>query len=354
MSSLTETAYYTRKTIKFVFFGLVAIIILKISWTLFINYWIATHPLPPPPPNMAFGKLQYPKFPKEGTKYDYDLKLETVTGGFPESSSSAKVFFMPILSGNLLSLDRAVEKARVMGFNNSPISLTPDEYLWSDPQNSLRTMTINIIDGNLVLTYDYRQDQQILIDKNLPTVERAISEAQDLLGNYGLIRHDILISQPIVTYLKFDSGMLSRVGSLSDADFVRLDYQRISPENTRIATPGSDQSLISIILSGSNDSIKRVVDLRFRYQMVDWENFATYSVKTPSVAWEELKNQKGYIANPGTDPNKQKVIRNVYLVYYDSLSLQTYLEPVYLFQGDKDFTAYVPAIIDEWLEPPAK
>jgi len=40
----------------------------------------------------------------------------------------------------------------------------------------------------------------------------------------------------------------------------------------------------------------------------------------------------------------------VYLAYYDSLDPQTYLQPVFVFEGDDDFLAYVPAVEAAWVD----
>jgi hypothetical protein len=44
------------------------------------------------------------------------------------------------------------------------------------------------------------------------------------------------------------------------------------------------------------------------------------------------------------------VIRDITLQYYDPDTAQQFMQPVYVFTGDPDFTAYVPAVADAWLE----
>lgn len=350
MSSLTETAYHTRRTVNFTIIGIILLIILKISWSIFQNYWTMTHPPPPPPPNVLYGKLPLPDFPKEGKNYNLSLKLETATGNFSVSSPSAKVYFMPLLSANLLSLDRASEKARDMGFNGTPINISTEEYLWSDPQIYLRTLKINIITGNLSLRYDFREDQALIQEKNLPTSDKAIEEAKNILRNYDLLKTDIENGEVNVVSVKLIGGTLTEVDSISEGDFVRVDFNRSKLDDMTIVTPRKDLAVAGVMLSGSNDALKRVVGIDFNYQLIDKENFAGYPVKTPSIAWEELIKGMGYIANLGDEPGKEKVVRNIYLAYYDSLKPQIYLEPIYVFEGDKNFKAYVKAVTSEYLE----
>lgn len=354
MSTLTETAYYTRRGVIYAVAGLIAIFFIKILLNLGANYWRASHPPPPPPPNMAYGKLPYPPFPKEGKITDLTYRLETVTGNLPESSPSGRVYFMPILSANLLSFDRAKEKAQAMGFTTDPITLSPGEYLWTDPQVTVRTLKINSIKGNLTLNYDYHQDSKILQEKNLPTESEAINEAKNVLTNYGLFKDDLDNKEAKVRKLRFQGGLINEVGSLSEADFVQVQFVRSPQDNFPVLTPRSDLAPISIILSGSQDAIKRIIALDFNYQLIDRENFATYPFRTVSLAWEELKKGEGYVADKETNQNKEIVIRNIYPAYFDSLTPQTYLEPVLVFEGDNNFRAYIPAIDEKWLEVPPK
>jgi len=68
-------------------------------------------------------------------------------------------------------------------------------------------------------------------------------------------------------------------------------------------------------------------------------------------AWNELQQGKGYIANFGQQgDNGQITIRKVYLAYYDTEVPQTYLQPIYIFEGDKNFFAYVTAVNPKWTD----
>ena len=64
-------------------------------------------------------------------------------------------------------------------------------------------------------------------------------------------------------------------------------------------------------------------------------------------AWEYLQTGKGYVAKR-TTPNV--TIRKISLAYYESNEPQEFLQPVYVFEGDNGFVAYVPAIKSEYLQ----
>lgn len=348
MSSLTETAVTTKKTINYLIIGIIIYIVWRIFWMVFSNWWIANHPPLPPPPNTAFGKIEELKFPNPGKELPFAYQLETINGGFTESSSSAKVYFMPLLVSNLLSFDRAKQKAEEMGFQSTPIALSPEEYLWSDPQNPLRSLTINIVNGNISLSYDYRQDTELLAEKNLPQMDKAIEEGRTILENYELKKNDLVLENPQIFFLKIQGGQLAKVNSLSEADFIKLGYNRSKLDEMEIVNSQVGKFPISLVLSGSSDAVKRITELIYRYQIIDNDNFATYPLKTQSEAYNELIKGNSQISNPG-NLEKKKIIRKIYLAYYDSLEIQTYLQPVYVFEGDHDFKAYVQAVSDQWV-----
>lgn len=354
MASLTESAYHTRKIINYGIIAVIVFIILKIIWTIAVNVWITGHPPAPPPPNMAYGKLPLVAFSDSCKNYDLAFKLETISGNFPESSPSARVYFMPILSANLLSMERADDKAKKMGFTLPPNNLSKEEYQWFDELNPLRSLTVNIVTGNLKLSYDYTKDLSLLQDKNLPLKEDAIEEAKNTLDNYNLLNDDLRYGEIKVANYKLVNNALQEVSGVAEADFVKVQFLRSKVNEASVLTPGSNETPASVIFSGSNDAIKRIIELKYNYQLIDLENFATYPIKNPQLAYDELKKTKGCISDQGSLDGKERTIRNIYLSYYDSLTLQAYLQPIYVFEGDKGFRSYVPAVTDDWLELPAK
>ena len=117
----------------------------------------------------------------------------------------------------------------------------------------------------------------------------------------------------------------------------------------RILTPVAGEAPISIILSGSNNLKKRIIQFAYTYWTIDYQTSATYALKTSAKAWEDLQAGKGYIARYPANTSGA-VVRSVYLAYYDSFDPQTYLQPVFVFEGDNGFLGYVPAVNSEWVE----
>ncbi|MBU1117987.1 hypothetical protein KKD37_03425, partial [Patescibacteria group bacterium] len=86
------------------------------------------------------------------------------------------------------------------------------------------------------------------------------------------------------------------------------------------------------------------------YKHVDVDTSAasasTYPIKTSEEAFSDLKSGDYW---PASDIAKDSVvIRKIYLAYFEPVNLTQFLQPVYVFEGDGGFVAYVRAITDKY------
>ena len=44
------------------------------------------------------------------------------------------------------------------------------------------------------------------------------------------------------------------------------------------------------------------------------------------------------------------IIRKIYLAYFEPATLTNYLQPVFVFEGDDNFVAYVSAVTDKYVK----
>ncbi len=345
MASLTETAYYTRRAINWSIIGLIGYILLKILWGILIAVYIMIFPPKAPPPNHAFGSLPSLKFPINAASPSGQLifQLQTIQGSVPDASVSANVYFMPKTGSNLLALSTAQTFAKRLGFGTNPISDPTNNniYRFDDPTAPLRHLWYDVVSTNFIIRYDFQQDAGIFLNSNVPTSEEAQSEARNLLQTYGLYPQDYTGGDVTVTFYKVSQSTLVTVPSQSQADAVRVDFYRPLVANTPIVT-GASGGPISIIFSGSKNTQRRILQFSYTYWPIDYQTSATYALKTSNQAWQELESGSGYVLKYPT--GNVITVRNVYLAYYDSLDPQTYLQPVFVFEGDDGFAAYVPAV----------
>ena len=350
MTTLTETAYYTRRAINWLILGIVAYIVLRIVFGILALVWVAIFPPKPPPPNHAFGKLPALQFPKQAS-YSGQLvfQLQTIQGAVPAASPSATVYFMPKAAPSLLGLNQAQNFAKNLQFDPTPIQISKNIYRFNDPTLPFRTLAFDIISSNFVLKYDYTRELSLFAEKNLPTADDAQQQTLNMLQQYSLGHDDISGGTTTVSYFKLTGDGLTPTTSLSQADAERVDLFRKSIGNTPLFTPIPDQGPISIIFSGSSNPNKRIIQFAYTYWPIDYQTTATYPLKTSAEAWNELQQGNGYIARFPTNTNTV-IVRNVYLGYYDSFDAQIYLQPIFVFEGDNGFLGYVPAVLPLWTE----
>lgn len=343
MASLTETAYLTRRIIKFGAIGLVSFIALRAILINAIAYYKKLNPPPPPPPTVAFQYLEKIPFPEqEEKKLKYTLQLPTAE--FPEFSDRAKVFLMPYKRSTFSVWDEARKQASGLGFKNEPEAITSQVYRWSIKSPVLATLEMNIIDGSFEYEYSWNDDPSILNGRNLLGEKQAIQETKNFLEKARNIDNDIVNAEAKVFYIKATGNRLTPAVSLSEADFVQVDLFRANIDDMPVMTPNPAKGIISSLISGA--SHQRFLKVVYNHFPINYSLPATYPIKNAQQAWQELIEKKGYIAS--FNGNEEVVVRRVYLGFYDSYEPQTYLQPIFIFTGDEDFVGYVPAIIDEW------
>jgi hypothetical protein len=348
MASLTETAYYARRSINWLILGIIAYIIFRIIWSLFVSFLIFIFPPKAPPPDHKFGKLPQIKFPTVASpSAQLTFKLETIEGSVPNASGSAVVYFMPKLAPNLLALTNTQKFAERLNFNTNPKPENKNIYHFDDPDLPLRTLRYDIVSNNFIVKYNYAQDLGLFNANNTPQIEAAKQEAKTMLQTYGIMPDDFRLANISATYLKLSNDQLIPTTSQSQANAVRIDFFRYPALGMQMMTADPTIGLISITLSGTTISKKRVLEFAYTYWPIDYKTIATYKIKTSTQAWQELQKGYGYI--PKYPAGNTIIVRQMKLAYFDSYEPQMYLQPIFVFEGD-DFLGYVPAIAPPWTE----
>lgn len=332
---------------------IVAYLVLKYLVGLGINYYRATHLPPPSPPNQLFGKLPYPKFPDEqSSSSGLNFLLENIEGRPPETTSSAKVYFLPKKLPSLLAPQKAREFAGRLGFGGEAEVVSSTFYRFVDPKYNLRTLEMDIVNLNYKLDYDYGRDQSVFTIGNMPSRDRVIEEVRSYLSENG-VDSTFFVNPPKLIYLKFDpgSGQFNPVKKEIDADAARIDIYRSDVDGWKLLPPNYGSSYNFVLYANNGEIGKRYLKIAYTFWPFDMNNFGTYPLRTSDDAWKNLIDGQGVVATFGNNsPEKQIVIRKIYLAYYDSGEQDNYLQPIFVFEGDGDFAAYVPAILLDSLE----
>lgn len=350
MGTLTETAFYSRKIVKWGIVGIIAFLILRMLFNVAVDAFRQAFPAPPLRPNNLFGKIPAPTFPQGATESaQLEYTLQTITGAVPIASDAARVYFMPKNRVNLLSLSKAQTFVGRLGFTSSPRELTETSYRWIDLKSPLRTIEMDIVSNHFVLSYSYIHDLALFAERNIPNATTAVTESLAFLQSLGLNLTDISSSNTKITYLKITGDKLEPTTSQSQADAVRVDFFRKSFDGLAVVNDIPGEGNIYFILSGSRRTDRRILRAEFAYWPIDLRSFAAYRLKTGEQAFAELKEGKAYFAFLPSSQTQIK-ITNVYLADYDSKLPQLYLQPVFVFEGENGFLAYVAAVAPPWSE----
>lgn len=356
MASLTESAVVARKAIKYGALGFVAITILWFAGGAAIDYYKTNNPPAPPPPQTGFGKVDEISFPEETGRPK--LTLELPTGDIPIFPTQMKVYEMVQKRSSFLDTDRSVEMAANLNFLFSPTKESSTTYVWSNQDELDSSLKMNIVNGQFVLTRKWQNKPNLAMLADFKSENDVSKRAESILRQAELDKKDVLESESL-TYLKVNGDILAEALSLSEADFVQVDFNRNNVEEIEEETEKvlssypfyqtePEKGLIRMILTGSKEADEKAIYLENNYREINYERFSTYPIKTGKQAWSELEAGEGYVTNNSPKEGNTK-IRRIFLAYYDGDN-EKYSMPIYVFLGDQNFVAYVSAVDAEWVK----
>lgn len=349
MANLTQVAITARKVIRYTIYFIVFLTVGRILLSAGVSIYLKMFPPAPPSPTVKFGKLTKIPFPTGSTTPKLTYTLETATGTFPtDIPTQVKVYFMPKVNSNLLSLDTAKTKAVALGFDDpNPQQESDSLYKFKNPSFP-STMEINIITGAFSISYDLTADKTP-ISSRPPVAEIAASEFRGALSDANVLAEDL--SGPMIPgYLKLKNGKLANALALSESDVVKVNLFRKPYDNLPSVTADPTQSNVWAIISGGQQKNQQIIAAEYHYYSVDESQYSTYPIITPQEAFNELQTGKAYVASMGQYKDSDSLkIRKVYLAYFDPGIASDFYQPVYVFDsGENDpgnsFIGYLPAV----------
>ncbi len=359
MSQLTDVSVTFRKIAIVGTIGIVSILVLVFLVRTLIAAIKARQPAPQPPkaqptptPDTRFGKLPYPQFSViEQTSAGLNLRLINIEGKPPETSASGTIFSMPKKLPTLLTNDRAQGYAALLGFSGEPEPVDSRIFRYIHRQNPLRTLTLDRVHLNFLMTYDYASHSAIFAPAGSIEGPEAMNSVQVFISKLGF--NDSVRTGRITTvYVDYnpETGTFTPVPKIQQARAARVNFFRKPIEPFPILPPGYDESFNYAIYTDTKTLPSGIVELSYKYWPIALDDFATYPLRSSAQAWEELVQGFGTVVRLGRNTPEDVIVRKIYLAYLDTPEPQQYLQPIFVFEGDKDFVAYLPAVIKDWLE----
>ncbi len=355
MSQLTEISIVTKKLAIGFVLVFISYILVKLLFDASIAYWKAMHPIPLYPPQEEFGKLPTPKFTHVATSSSgLKFKLENVEGlPIKTATSASRVYYMPKKLPSLLAAQKARDFAIKLGFKNKENPLTSTYYRYIDPEDRFRTLEIDINNMNFKVQYDYESNPSVFTGDTIQSKEQALTEVKNFIQFSGIFDGSILNGNVTTANLFYDTQTktASVASSLSNTNLMRINYFRKDLDNEKILPPAFKESYNFALFTPADAPNKRILKLSYTFWPIAFDNFGTYPLRSSQMAWQDLVDGYAFVVKLGNNnADKQIKIRNIYLAYYDSEEQQSYLQPIYVFEGNNDFVAYLPAIVSDWLE----
>lgn len=337
--SLTQTAYMSRNIIKYGGVVVIFIVFLWMSVTTAYKVYRAAHPVYVAP-TQRYGALPAMIFPdKEKTTKNFNFEFPN--DATPQFSDQTRVYVLYRSSSSILALENDKKTAIKFGFTDEPVETKTGVYEFKN--NTLnKTLTMNVLEGNFRMTYPYSSDQLLLNPTKIPSKSEAIDIASSFLEAGNKLTEDLKNGEKKVSYWKIKDGSLIAADSQSDGNVARVDFYRSKLNELQILSENVGQASVSVLVSGSEVAEKEILEVDYKDLNVDSESYSTYPIKTTEEAIADLKSGNYWAASDIT--SAQVTIRNVYLAYFEPVSLTNYLQPIFVFEGDNNFVAYVPAV----------
>lgn len=329
--TLTQTAVLTKKLILISAIAIFASIIGLIGYNVWRAYYLASLPPVEEKPDLKFGLLPKPDFSgSDVSSSNFSYSLDTTTGGMPKIGQETgfdkliKVYFITQTFTTLLSSDRASTLAEKFNFFSPPEILNETKYKY---QNKEKTLTVDLDTGNFI----YIKEATISAESEIDKEAALVAGFKQILSYLGVSKQDIAKGRSKIIQLENKA--------------VQISLWPDSIDKKIIYSNEFDKALINAEVYGSANKLENYRSINFTYYPVDLSTFATYPLKNPDTAFNDLKTGNGIIIASADSP--QISITSVSLGYYMSKNYNPYLLPIYIFEGP-DFIAYVDAISNQF------
>lgn len=343
--TLTQTAILVKQIILISTIALILGIIGFVSYKVWYANYLKNLPVVEEKPDVKFGILPTLEFPATAVSpSNFTYSIETVTGGLPKLGidpgfeKNIRVYFMTQTFATLLSSERSENLAEKFGISTKPEILSETKYKFIDQNKSLLA---DLDTGN----FSYNKEASVSGKTDLDDDNKLVSDFEQILSSIGVLKEDLRQGRTKVTLLKLLEKEFVPTQLRAETTAALISLWPAAVDKKPIFTGNYNQSLVSGVVIGVANDLNNYLTLDFTYYPIDASTFATYPVKSPQQALEDLKGGKGVVV---VEPSKpQVVITSAYLGYYLPQKYSPYLQPIYVFDGPQ-FTALVPAISSEY------
>lgn len=293
--------------------------------------------------NPIFGKIGPPEIPQSTNSAELKFTLDTIEGQPVTATETAKVYFLPQSNPRFGYREKIYLIAKSFGFDTEIVKhqLVDKLATFTDKE---KTLSIDI--SNFNFKFDRKVDNELFSSSQLtiPSKQEIENKAINFLKKIGRYPDELGKGTTNIIYLKYNPGNQNfvNVTNRNQAQLVEIDFRRPDIDNYETVTPRFLTSQNYVIMVFEDDNYT-VIKSQIAFFEKSEDQVGVYPIKTGDQAWTELNNGKGLVV-AGTQGQKNIVIKSMRLRYFDPDIYQNYLQPVYVFLGEGDFAAYIPAV----------
>ena len=349
--TLTELSYYVR---KFLPFGIIGFLLILIFFYL-IKILILLYTPPPKPTifyNPIFQKIPPPEVKEGSSSAGINFVLDTIEGRPVTATQAAKVFFLPQSTTKLSYRQKIYLMAKNFGFDTEVVKhqLEGKTAIFVDSEKRLE---IDITNYNFFYDYYFATKKEVFEQTIIPPPEEIENKAIEFLKSVNRYPDELSKGKVNLVYFYYqpDLNIFSQVEEPKQANVVEVDFFRPDIKEFPVISSKFPNSHNFILLTFYSQDYK-VLRAQIKFFEKSEEQVGFYPVKTGDLAWEQLNKGGGIVlSNPKNQKQVEVVIKKMLFAYLDPDFYQPYLQPVYLFIGDDQFVAYVPAVSSDYLIP---
>lgn len=328
-------------------------------------------------PTVAFGKVEPLKFVEKKVLNRSPLfELNTTNGklpaGLPTKAAVIKVH-PPQFS---FEAGRVAQRnAEALGFldENLITDLKGDTYAWRNAEFG-GVLEIHINKNIFKVSTPLARLSTIYTPGNI-NKKSAESMAKSILNGLGLFDDNLYQNGRTEIVLgKYYLNRLLEVTIPSEAQLARVDiFRDISGVPIVGPDPKKGQLRMFVGQPSNGNKTLRTPMIEAHLKSIDLTDLsATYPLIPIETAWNEVVSGNGVITN--VTPREQSpfeeytpiiiekaLINDIYVAYYETEADQTYMQPIYVFEGNYtsagrsgDISVYYPAISGEWVNTPVE
>ncbi len=346
--TLTELSYYSRKFLPFFVLFFLVFLVLFYTVKLFFIYLQATKPKSVYL-NPVFGKIKKPLIDQASESANINFILDTIEGTPVTATEAAQIYFLPPSITRFGYREKIFLMAKNLGFDTTKAKyklLNDKEAVFDDGKQKL---TVDITNFNFSYEYDVRKQKQIFTNVIIPSKNEIENKAINFMKTMGRYPDELTKGKTNLIFLNYNplSNVLYVPTTSEGANVVEIDFYREDIGQFPVVAPKYFNSQNFIIMTFYEGGFK-VLKAQIHFFEKSADQSGIYPIKSGETAWGELVAGKGVIISLPPD-QKEAVIKKMFMAYLDQDIYQDYLQPVYVFLGDGNFVAYVPAIRSDYL-----